>query len=447
MAAEVKENSAVKIAECIGTLNKSLNDSKEQIAQLKAQQDATKAEYTKSLADLRAGYDEKLKGLEAFEKFAREPDYGEANPYKVFAQAKDTAAEGRMGYKSLSSFCRDLYAFSAPDMQPSEHFKSYQNEVRKAPTGMNETAGSEGGFLVPPAFSAEIWKRSYDNSLFEMTTSHTASANSNSLEFPAIDETSRVDGSRAGGVRMYWDAEANQYTTTKPSLRKVRLQLHKLMGIVYGTDELRQDTGTVLEQFLHNVFSEELNFKLGDSLVNGTGSGMPLGILNAAATISVSKETGQAAATLLKENLDKMYSRMHAPCRAKAVWLINQDIEPQLFGLTQNVGTGGTVVYLPPGGLSAKPYGTLYGRPVMPVEFCATLGTVGDIIFADLSQWYSLKKGEAAWDTSIHLRFDYGEQAWRMTFRADSRCMWASSYSPYKGSNTKSCAVSLATRA
>jgi hypothetical protein len=49
------------------------------------------------------------------------------------------------------------------------------------------------------------------------------------------------------------------------------------------------------------------------------------------------------------------------------------------------IGTGGVPVYLPPGGLSHAPFGTLMGRPVMPLEFCETLGTEGDIVLADVA--------------------------------------------------------------
>jgi HK97 family phage major capsid protein len=72
-------------------------------------------------------------------------------------------------------------------------------------------------------------------------------------------------------------------------------------------------------------------FMTEDAIVEGTGAGQPLGILNSPALISVAKETGQAAATIVKENVDKMWSRMWARARKNAIWLINQDIEPQLL--------------------------------------------------------------------------------------------------------------------
>ena len=442
---------AETVVQGIQEIKKSLEVEKTEKVALKAALEKSQADATAQIAEVKKGFDEKLKAFETLttehndmRKALMEPDYAGSSPYKVFAQPKDEKGIGQFGFKSMTHFCHDVRMASRPSgARTSDIMKAY---IEKAPSALNETVGAEGGFLVPPTFSSEIWQRSYDNSLWEMTTGHTAGANSNSLTFNAIDETSRADGSRFGGVRAYWEAEANQATTTKPAYNQIRLQLHKLLAITYVTEELMQDSGTAMEQHLYNLFGSEIKFKLGDSLINGSGAGMPLGVLNSSALVTVSEEVGQPSATLVFENLSKMWSRMWAPSRANAVWLINQDVEPQLFGLALNVGTGGMPAYLPPGGLSDKPYGTLFGRPVVPTEFNAALGTVGDVLLVDLKQMYSLRKGETQQESSIHIRFDYAETAFRVVFRADARSLWLSALTPYKGSATKSPYIAIETR-
>ena len=158
-------------------------------------------------------------------------------------------------------------------------------------------------------------------------------------------------------------------------------------------------------------------------------------------------ETGQAAATVVSENLIKMWARMWAPSRRNAVWLINQDVEPQLMQLSLPVSTGGQLVYMPPGGLSASPYGSIFGRPVLPVEYCQTLGTTGDVILADLSEYYAIEKGGVEAASSIHVRFVYDETVFRFVYRFDGQPSWASALTPFKGTNTLSPFVVLAARA
>jgi len=163
--------------------------------------------------------------------------------------------------------------------------------------------------------------------------------------------------------------------------------------------------------------------------------------------VSVAKEAGQAAATLVTANIFKMWSRMWARSRSNAVWFINQDIEPQLMALDIPVGTGGMPVYLPQGGLSQSPFGTLLGRPVIPVEYAATLGTVGDICLADLSQYILIDKGGVEAASSIHVQFLTDETAFRFVYRVDGQPAWNAPLTPFKGTNTLSPFVSLATRA
>jgi HK97 family phage major capsid protein len=118
------------------------------------------------------------------------------------------------------------------------------------------------------------------------------------------------------------------------------------------------------------------------------------------------------------------------------VWLINQNIEPQLYTMAVAVGTGGIPVYMPAGGLSSAPYGTLMGRPVIPSEFCATLGTAGDIILADLSQYIVIDKGGMQSASSIHVNFTTDETAFRFVYRIDGQPLWKTYLTPYKGSTS-----------
>ena len=319
---------------------------------------------------------------------------------------------------------------------------------KRAASGLNETVPSEGGFLVQQDFSQEILQDVFATGILASRCRRIPiSGSSNSLKINGIDETSRAS-TRSGGILGYWEEEAAEKTASKPKFRKIELNLKKLIGLCYATDELLQDA-SALEGVIRQGFVSEFGFLLDDAIINGSGAGQPLGILNAGCLVSVDKETGQKAATVVAENVIKMYSRIFAQSRPNAVWLINQNIEPQLFTMSLAVGTGGVPIYMPAGGLSAQPYGTLFGRPVIAIEQAATLGTVGDIIFADLPGGYILaEKGGIQSDMSIHVRFVYDESVFRFVLRVDGQPVRASALTPYKGgsSYTQSHFVALATR-
>jgi HK97 family phage major capsid protein len=316
-----------------------------------------------------------------------------------------------------------------------------------AGTGLSETVPSDGGFLVQQDFATTLLQDVFQTGILASRCRRIPiSGNANGIKINGVDETSRAS-TRWGGILGYWASEAEEKTKSKPKFRQIELNLKKLIGLCYATDELMMDAAA-LEGVIRGGFASEFGFLVDDAIINGTGAGQPLGILNSGSLVSVSKEAGQKAASIVAENVIKMYSRIFAQSRQNAVWLINQNVEPQLFTMSLSVGTGGVPVYMPAGGLSGAPYGTLFGRPVIPIEQAATLGTVGDIVFADLGGYILAEKGGMQSDMSIHVRFIYDEQVFRFVMRLDGQPVRASALTPYKGgaSYTQSHFVALETR-
>ena len=323
---------------------------------------------------------------------------------------------------------------------------SVDPKLYNAASGLNETTASDGGFLVQNDFSDQILKNVWDSGMIlPRINKVTLSGNKNGMKFNGLDETSRVDGSRAGGIRAYWAAEAALKTKSKPTFRQIDLSLNKLIGLCYATDELLDDS-SALAQTIETGFKDEFDFKITDSVINGSGAGQPLGILNSGCMVSITKETGQAADTIVYENVAKMWARLMGSSRANSIWVINQDCETQLNAMSIAVGTGGVPVYLPAGGVSAQPYSTLFGRPVVTAEQAATVGDTGDIMLCDFSKYMAIDKGGMRSDMSIHVQFIYDEQVFRFVYRFDGQPQLGSPITPYKGSNTLSHFVKLDAR-
>lgn len=313
-----------------------------------------------------------------------------------------------------------------------------------AAQGAGSAQGADGGFLVPITYAQELLLNAAAGDVWSRVNRKTMSAGQ--IDISVVDETSRATGSRFGGVQGYWVDQGVASTATKPAFNKLSFKPVKVAALGYSTEELLADV-PLFESIMKEAFYQELRFLVEDSIIEGTGGGQPLGILNAAATISVAKETGQLANTVVKENIDKMWSRMPAKYRKNAIWFINQDIEPQLDSLSMVVGTGGMPVYLPPGGIADVPLARLKARPVVPIEYCPTLGTVGDILLVDPMQYWLFDKGDAKTATSMHVAFTTDEQAFRVTYRVDGQPNMKAALTPFKGTNTQSAFISLATRA
>ena len=313
-------------------------------------------------------------------------------------------------------------------------------------TGMNETIGSEGGFLVDPEYSKEILTVAHDTGIVSKDCRR-ITISGNRLLLKAVDETSRAAGSRWGGIRGYWVSEGTTATASQPKFRMVDLKLNKLEVVLYATEELLEDAAAISGITTQGV-GEEFGFMVDDAIINGTGAGQPMGILNASALVTQAAEGGQTADTVVAENISKMYNRMPAGNRIKAKWYIIQDVEPQIFQLGFKLGTAAVPLFVPPGqGFVNVPNGTLLGRPIQPIEQCAALGDVGDVILADLSQYLIIEKaGGVTPSSSIHVRFLYDEQVFKFILRCDGQPIWNSAVTSYKGSVTRSPYVVVAAR-
>jgi HK97 family phage major capsid protein len=317
---------------------------------------------------------------------------------------------------------------------------------------MQTAVDSEGGYLIPPTFAATILERMYEMGAVLSRVRKLPGITGNTYELPYIAETSRADGSRKGGVRGYWVAEGADLTESKPAFGKLELKLKKAGCLGYITSEQQADYGATGDLML-DLFADEMTFTVEAAVVRGTGAGQPLGLLSENCKVEVSAETNQTADTIWGPNITKMWARMWARSRANAVWLINQDAEHQLWGLALEGRFGSATtsadaipIYHPAGTiLNQGSYATLMGRPVLPVEYCSTLGNAGDIVLVDLSQYLLIDK-EMQSAMSMHVQFVADVVAFRVTYRVDGRCWWKSALTPYQGTNTLSPIITLAAR-
>ena len=346
-------------------------------------------------------------------------------------------------FKSMGDFLRGV----CREHQGGDFRDRYNKAMDywKKANAMSVLDSESAGSLVLPEFAPDIAMIMYENDLISRTDQYTIAGNR--MEFPKMQESSRANGGRNGGMLGYWGEEGDQMTATRPKVGTTELKLKKLHIVVFLTEELIADNGYALEQWVRRAAQREMSYMIGDSIMNGSGGGRPLGILNSPVTTSIAKESGQAAATILPANIIKMYSARRAGQPVSdLVWLINQDIEPQLFSMSMPSGHQ-QVVYLPPNGLAGSPNATLMGLPVLATEFNKTLGTKGDIVLANLKNYLTISKGGITETVSPHVEFLRDQVALKFTFRIDGRPIYDSATTPANSSQAQSDFVTLDTRA
>ena len=309
---------------------------------------------------------------------------------------------------------------------------------------LGESFGDAGGFLVPEEFRPDLMMIPLEQSIIR-PRAFTMPMSSQSLRIPAVKDTSHATNV-FGGVSASWGSEAEDISssTNQPAFGQVVLDAHKLTGYTVVSNELVQDSAIAVDTLLSRMFGEAIAYFEDVAFISGTGAGQPQGILNSECLVTVAKETGQAATTILKENLDKMYARLLPSSHGNAVWIANPDIFPQLASLSQSVGTGGGPVWVSQ--MAGGPPTSIYGKPVIFTEKAQTLGTVGDIMLVDLSYYLIGDRQALTTSASPHVRFTTQETVFLFSERLDGRMWLDSAITPRTGSNTLSPAVALATR-
>jgi HK97 family phage major capsid protein len=344
----------------------------------------------------------------------------------------------KKGFKSPRHFIQSVMDYGRTNRIPSnaEGLKVLQ------------TAGSDeqstfsdgyGGFLVPVGFSPDMLRiEPEDDPMAGRTTTLP-------MGTPRVEIPSRVDKNHStsvsGGLTVTRRAEATEAASSRMQTEKVTLNAYSLFGVSFATEEILNDSPQSFAALIAAGFKDEMTSYMIDERLNGTGVGEHLGVNNSPCVIDIAKETGQAADTIVYENIIKMRARAWG--YRNSVWMANHDCLPQLMLLNQSVGTGGTPVWQP----SAREDhpDMLLGRPLILSEYMAAIGDVGDIGCYNWTQYLEGVYQPLQSAESVHVRFLAHERTFKFWLRNAGAPWWKSALTPKRGS-TLSPFVRLAAR-
>jgi len=296
-----------------------------------------------------------------------------------------------------------------------------------------------GGFLVPTGLAPGVLSIAPEDDILGPLVQRVP------LDVPRVEFNARVDknhtSSVAGGITFTRTPETTAGTSSRMQFEQIVLDAKELVGLTYAANRVLTYSPSSFVAMLQAGFSQALTGKLTDERINGSGTGQFQGVLASPALISQAEESTQTNATIIYENVINMRARCWGYNRA--VWLGNHDILPQL--MTMNFTSSAIAPIWQPSLREDHP-DMLLGRPIIFTEFCQTLGTVGDLILANMSQYLegTLQPLDSA--ESIHVRFENRETAFRFTIMNDARGAWTAALTPAKSSTTLSPFVALATR-
>lgn len=303
-----------------------------------------------------------------------------------------------------------------------------------------------GGFLVPEVLRAELLRVALETSIVR-SRARVIPMDSSRVPFPVIDSTSNAS-TVFGGVTASWTEEGGSLTESEARFGRVTLQASKLAARCDVPNELLSDSAISFSAFIEQVLPQAIAWFEDTAFLTGNGVGQPLGVLNSPALVSVAKETGQVADTIVWENIVKMYARMLPTSLSSAVWVCNIDTFPQLATMSLAIGTGGSAIWLNNG--QVGPPMSILGRPVIFTEKVPTVGGGGsgkDISFIDFGYYLIGDRMQMRAEASVHAQFTTDQTVFRVIERVDGRGWIQSAITPQNGTNTLSPFVTIDERA
>lgn len=329
---------------------------------------------------------------------------------------------------------RRLLPFWGPNAEATTFAKARgeQATIQKAVGSDEARAISDpyGGFLLPTAFSPQLLKIDPEADPIGSRT-RKIPMGAAIVKIPARTDKNHTS-SVSGGLTVTRRPETVAGTASQMQFEQVVLEAHELFGLSYATKTVLTDSPQSFTSLLAAGFNDQFTYALIKERLYGTGVGEYLGILTAldsaslGPTVSVAKETGQAADAIVYANVLNMRSRCWG--YDKAVWIANHDTMPQLMLLNQAVGTGGLPVWQP----SAREDhpDMLLGRPLYFSEYAKTVGDQGDLILANWDEYLEGTYQPMQQEESVHVRFVNNEHAFKFWTRNAGQPWWKSALTP-----------------
>jgi HK97 family phage major capsid protein len=351
-------------------------------------------------------------------------------------------------FKSFDDFIFSIYLARTGRSQDNRlSYIDHKNQVKSVADAISaKTAGhysesddTEGGFLVPDEYRAQLYQLNLEAALVRPRAT-VIPMRRDTINIPYVDDTSHATNV-FGGVTGYWTKEATAPIASKAAFGQMSLTAHKLMGLTYASRELLDDGAVSLAPLIMSQFGQAIPYFEDDAFIQGTGAGQPLGVQNCNCVVNNYRNT---ASVVYLEDLAEMWSRLLPTSMRNAVWVINPTVLPELIELgtgNATAASGKNLIWI--NSAAEGPPMRIFGRPVIVSEKMQALGTAGDIGLYDFRYYLIGDRQPVTIDTSAHVAFTTDEIAWRFVLRVAGQCWPQTAMTLRRGGTTVSPFVQL----
>jgi HK97 family phage major capsid protein len=284
-------------------------------------------------------------------------------------------------------------------------------------TAMDTESGAHGGFLLPTEHYDQVMMYAIESSIMRRYAM-IIPMGTRETDVPCLDVvTAPTAGNNAmlGGVVFNWTEDTGTETETEPNLKQLRLINYELTGYSYLSNTLLEDARG-LEAIISMIFGVGIGWTEDYAFFHGNGVGKPLGVINWAGLISVTRSGASAFA--IADYAAMMARLIPTSDMKRCFWACHPTVLAKLYALT-----AGNILYV--GTFQETPGGRkLGGLPLHVSDKLNALNTAGDILLCDGGGYVIGDRKNTSIAYSYDARFTNNQTVWRVVHRVGGR-PWA----------------------
>jgi HK97 family phage major capsid protein len=245
---------------------------------------------------------------------------------------------------------------------------------------LQEGTGSEGGFLVPDDFLADIIEKRDEQSWPRAAGVMTIQTQRDVINLPAEDTSFSA---------FSITAEEGSYSTNDPSFAQNQTTVYKFTKLTKLSEELLADDAAGVESFISQRVGDAWALTESQYCAIGTGSGQPEGVFEGGTTNGL---TFDSSGNITGDEIPELLYKLKWGYRRNAIWLM----DPQTEGYIRKIRDANDFVFpmenVPLGLASAPPASVsrLIGFPVFNDDNIPVIATGVCVIMVGDPNYYVL---------------------------------------------------------
>jgi len=271
-----------------------------------------------------------------------------------------------------------------------------QDKYKDDKAALNTGTDSQGGYLIPSAFTDEVQRVAEDNSLILQKGRKVPMTIGNELPILSL----------LTGTTIAWVAEAGAVPQVEPTFAENRIKAQKLASYSLMSNEFLEDEVVGITDLLVTLFGEDMGAEIDNQAFQGTGAGVAsqepfTGILN---TVGVNAETmtGTGFSSITFDNLTNAIALLKRSSLNGAQFVMHRTIENVLKKLKDS---NGQYIWSPAAvGSPATMWGYPYDVNDQMPALTDTAAATGFIIFGNLKNFQYGVKAEMSVRVATELK-------------------------------------------